>query len=259
MRLAVFVVLLLALTACAVGQTPAAIETSLISYLDNTAKYGTYGGAYDEDKLTKNNELINDTLVKNGTRADILRYGFPKLKEKMYIASSRDGRFRVYSWDTEDGGSMHDFDHVIQYLGKSGKVSLWEAPGSDGGGGFYTDIFQVDTAAASPIYLAVSTSIGSTKLNAQSIEAFTIDGDKLVDKANVIKTGSGLTNSVGFGYDFFSVVDRPERPVRLVTWNAVEKSFRFPIVIEDDKNPDGRVTNKFITYKFNGKYFVKVS
>ena len=30
-------------------------------------------------------------------------------------------------------------------------------------------------------------------------------------------------------------------------------------VIEDDKNPDGRVTNTFITYRFDGKYFVKIS
>lgn len=258
MRITLIIALLAVLTGCAFGQTPAAIEASLISYLDNTAKYGSYGGAYDGDKLATNGKLIKDTVVKMGTRADILRYPFQKLKEHMDVVTSKDGRFRVYSWDLEDGGTMHDYDHVIQYIGKSGKVFLWEAPESDGGGGFYTDVFQVETATT-PIYLAVSTSRGSTRLNAQTIEAMTIDGDKLVDKANVIKTGSGLTNSVGFGYDFFTVVDRPERPVKLVTWNAATKSFRFPVVIEDNKNPDGRVTNKFITYKFNGKYFVKVS
>src|SRR6476469_4167218 len=157
------------------------------------AKYGSYAGAYDADKLSKNSELIKSTLVKNGSRPDILRYGFPKLKDKMDIATSRDGRFRVYSWDLEDGGTMHDFDHVVQYIGKSGKVSLWEAPDTEGGGGFYTDVFQLDTSAG-PIYLAVSTGIGSTIINSQSIEAFMVDGDKLIDKANVIKTNKGLTN-----------------------------------------------------------------
>jgi hypothetical protein len=116
----------------------------------------------------------------------------------------------------------------------------------------------MDTPAG-PIYLTVSTAMGSTIINSQLIEAFQIEGDKLIDKANVIKTASGVTNSIGFVYDFFSVVDRPERPVKLVTWNAADKSFRFPVVIEDDMHPDGRVTNKFITYRFNGKYFVKVS
>ena len=249
---------LLLISTAASAQTPQAVEKDLVTYLDNMAKYGSYAGAYDDKKLSDNAALLREALTKNGTRRDILDYAFPALAEKMYIVTSPDKRFRIYSWDLEDGGTMHDFEFIVQYAGKSGAVGVWSPDPGEGGGGFYTDIFQTDSASG-PIYLAVSTFIGSTSENGQTIEAFTVTGDKLDDKPKVIQTTKGLTNSISFGYDFFSVVDHTERPVKLVFWNASDKSFRFPVVIEDAKTPNGRVTNKFITYKFNGKYFVKVS
>lgn len=230
----------------------------MVSYLDNMVKYGSYGNAYDDKKLSDNTARLRETLTRNGTRRDVLNYSFPALADKMYIATSPDKRFRIYSWDDEDGGTMHDFDFVVQYVGGSGGVGVWSPDPGEGGGGFYTDVFQAAGPTA-PIYLGVSTSISSTSLNGQSIDAYAVVGDKLNDKANVIQTTKGLTNSVSFGYDFFSVVDHPERPVKLVFWNADDQSFRFPIVIDDSTTPQGRVTDKFITYKFNGKYFVKVS
>jgi hypothetical protein len=178
----------------------------------------------------------------------------------MYIATSKDGRVRIYSWDMLDGGTMHDFDCVYQFQGSSGKVFTWTQPETAEGdpGSFYTDVFQLD-ATDGAIYLPVSTFVGTTSLAGQSISVVRIDGDKLVPDAKLIKTGSGLNNSISFSYDFFSVVDRPDRPIKLFTWDAAKQSFRFPIVIEDKKTPQGRVTDKFITYKFDGKYFVKIS
>ena len=113
--------------------------------------------------------------------------------------------------------------------------------------------------AGQPIYLAVSTFVGSTSLAGQTITAYKITGEKLDTNSKVIRTASGLTNSIRFAYDFFSVVDHRERPVSLFFYDDAKRSFRFPIVIEDSKTPQGRVTNRFITYRFDGKYFVKVS
>jgi hypothetical protein len=155
---------------------------------------------------------------------------------------------------------MHDFDNVYQYQGKSGKVYTWTAPAESEGsaGSFYHQIFQVDTATGA-IYLTVGTFIGSTSLVGQSISVVRIDGDKLIPDDKLIRTASGLNNSINFSYDFFSVVDHPERPVKLFFYDEAKQAFRFPIVIEDQKTPQGRVTNKFITYRFNGKYFEKVN
>jgi len=245
--------------AAASAQTPAAIEKELVGYLNTISKYGNYAGAYDGDKLDAANTSLKNALIKYGKRADTLAFPFSKLDNKMYVTTSRDGRFRVYSWDLEDGGTMHDFDNVFQYKGKSGKVYTWtESNDSEGNyGSFYTQVFQTDTPSG-PIYLGTSTFVGSTSLGGQTISAFRINGEKLDPTAKVIKTRSGITNSISFGYDFFSVVDHPERPVRLFFYDESKKSFRFPIVIEDKKTPQGRVTNRYITYRFDGRHFVKV-
>jgi hypothetical protein len=242
------------------AQTPAAIEKELIGYLETMSRSGTYSGEYNEDKLNSASLLLKQKLEKYAGRADVLKYSFPKLKETMFIATSKDGKFRIYSWDLESGGTMHDYDRVMQFTGADGKVRAWadEDGEYDGGGAFYTDVFQV-ASTKGPIYLLTSTSRASSSLTGATIRAMRVVGNDLDTKARVIKTGSGLTNDISFAYDFFSVVDRPERPIRLFTFNEVRKEFKFPIVIEDEETPQGRVTNKFITYRFNGTQFVKVS
>jgi hypothetical protein len=247
----------------AIGQTVQKIENEILGHLAKLEKASNYGGAADYDVLSKENKAFQDALIKYGSRADVLNYGFPKLKDKMYVVTSRDGKFRAYSWDTEEGGTMHDFVAVYQYRGASGKAHTWTTPYTQdmeerGAGEFVHQIFQTATGAQ-PIYLAVSTFIGSTSLAGQSITAYKIAGEKLDTNPKVIKTSSGLTNTIRFAYDFFSVVDHPERPIRLFSYNEGKRSFRFPVVIEDSKTPQGRVTNRFITYRFDGKYFVKVS
>src|SRR5690606_35877965 len=146
------------------------------------------------------------------------------------------------------------------YQGKSGKVYVWSdyGEGEAGGGAFTSEIFDVPTKTGT-IYLLTSTFIATTSLSAQWISTMRINGERLDQKVRLIKTASGLTNNVGFEYDFFTVVDRPERPIKLFKFNAAKKEFSFPVVIEDEKTPQGRVTDKMITYRFNGTYFVKVN
>ena len=241
------------------AQTAAAIETKLKARLANIEKWSNYGPNSDYEKLERENDLLKKDLLAYGKLPATITYRFPRLKDDMYIVTSRDGRLRIYSWDMQTGGTMHDFESVYQYRGKSGKIYTWSGTSEeDSGGVFYHDIFQVDSKSG-PIYLAVSTFIGSSSLSGASINAITIDGERLDHEAKLIRTGSGLQNSVNFGYDFFTVVDRPERPVKLFKFDAASGTFSFPVVIEDDKTPQGRVTNKLIRYRFDGTHFVKVS
>ena len=226
-------------------------------------KYGTYGGGYDEKKLPVAQDAFQAKLLKYTKTASTLRYKFAALAEEMYIATSDDGRFRIYSWDLEDGGTMHDFASVYQFADAGGKVySKTDEPTTvedGGGGGFVTDIYTLDGAKGGKVYIVCSTFIGSTKDAAQSADLYRIEGDKLDDKVKLIKTKSGLTNELGFGYDFFSVVDRPERPIRLISFDKKTKTLKIPVVIEDKEFQSGRVTNKFISYRFDGTYFVRVN
>lgn len=261
-RLLVFVCAILSLVAAIQAQSLSKIEGELVSHLNKLEAASNYTGSRDQDVQTKENLALRRALLKYGKRSDVLRYTFPKLGKLLFIRTSNDGKLRTYSWDTESGGTMHDYWTVYQFLGKTGRTYSWASPyyedvGDRGIGAFVHDIFQTNTNNGT-IYLEVSTFIGSTSLAGQSITAIKINGNKLGDP-KVIKTGSGFTNTVRFEYDFFSVVDRPERPIKLFSFNEKEKSFRFPVVIQDEKTPQGRVTDKFITYKFNGKYFVKVN
>jgi len=58
-------------------------------------------------------------------------------------------------------------------------------------------------------------------------------------------------NTIDVNFDFFSVVDRPERPLALITYDEKEKAIRIPLV--DQKE---RVTGKRLVYKLKGDYFV---
>jgi len=239
-----------------VAQSPAAIERDLLTQLKNAEKYGSYGESSDDAKLDAANKQIRELLIRNGGRAEILKYGFPKLKNEMYIATSPDGKLRIYSWDLQTGGSMHDYDNVFQFEGTSGKVYTWTPrDGDESDGGFFNQLSQVDTANG-PIYLANSASSASGTDHSQSIEVMRINGDSFERNPKLIQTRSGLASSIGFEYDLNSVRGESEK---LVYFDPVKKSFRFPVVIDDKKTGLGRVTGKYITYQFNGKYFVKVA
>ncbi len=246
----------------AFGQSNEQIEKELIAGIKEIQKYGSYGGNYDEEKLPAAQDDFEAKLLKYTKTAQTLEYKFSGLADLMFIATSDDGRFRIYSWDLEDGGTMHDYTRVYQYQAADGKVySKTDEklnPKEGDFGSFVHDIFTLDTKDGK-VYIVCSTFIGSTKLRHQSADLYKIDGATLDDNVKLIKTKSGLTNTLGFEYDFFSVVDRRERPIRLISFDKKTKTLRIPIVVEDKEFFDGRVTNKFISYRFDGTYFVKVN
>jgi hypothetical protein len=257
-----FVVLIsLAFALSAFGQSNAQIEKELVSAIKDVQKYSNYGENSDDEKLTKANEVFQAKLLKYTKTASTLQYKFSELSDLLYVATSDDGKFRIYSWDMEDGGTMHDYQSVYQYVGADGKIYSMtdETKGEEGGAGsFVYDIFTVD-AKNGKIYIACSTFIGSTNDHYQSANLYRIKGKVLENKVKLIKTKSGLTDSLGFEYNFFSVVDREERPVKLIKYDKKTQTLKIPVVINDKEFPNGKVTDKFISYKFDGAYFVKVN
>lgn len=245
----------------AFAQTNAQIEKELIASLKEIEKYSTYGTGYNEEKLTETNDAFEKKLLKYTKTASTLVYKFGALGRLMHIATSDDGKFRIYSWDMENGGTMHDYARVYQYKGADGKVySRGESETEDeegGGGSFVTDVFTLGTKAGA-VYIVCSTSIGSNIDHYQSADLYKIDGTAIDNKVKLIKTRSGLTSTLGFEYNFFSVADREERPIRLISFDKKTNTLKIPVVVEDKEFPIGKVTNRTISYKFDGTYFVKV-
>lgn len=263
MRIFLIAIFLLASAIPTIAQSNAQIERELVAFIKEFQKYSTYSGNYDGDKLAAAQDTFEAKLLKYTKLPSTLSYKFSQLGEQMYIATSDDGKFRIYSWDLEDGGTMHNFARVYQFIGADGKVysktdEASTAEDEGGPGSFVTDIFMLDTNAGK-VYIVCSTFIGSTQDHGQSADLYKIEGNKLNDKVKLIKTKSGLTNSLSFAYNFFSVVDRKERPVRLISFDKRTKTLKIPVVIEDQEFQNGRVTNRTISYRFDGTYFVKVS
>lgn len=243
----------------AFGQSNEQIEQELIGHIKNIEKWSNYGSESDEELLSKENEIFEEKLLKYTKIASTLNYKFSALDEYLYIAASDDGKFRIFSWDRQDGGTMHYFSRVYQYQGTDGKVySKAEELEEGDPGGFVYDIFTLDTKSGK-VYLVCSTGIFSGSDNAQAVNLYKITGSSLDDNVKLIKTRAGMTNSISFAYNFLSVADREERPVKLILYDKRTKTLKIPVVIEDKEFSNGKVTNRFINYRFNGTYFVKVN
>ena len=238
-----------------------AIERDLLAKYRRIGYWRDYPGdnakIHKEDSVDKANKVFQRALTVVASKYPAsLGYPFQRLKQAgLLIATSGDGRFRVYSWDEEGGGTMHFFLNVYQWLsGQKVYAKAVDADSTNEGdpGVFCTPIYTLHTPA-NTYYLVVNGVIYSTSGSYESIQAYCIDKQSLNDSVRIFKTQSGLENSIGFDYDFFSVVDRPERPIHLIEFDPITKIVRIPIVIEH-----GAVTHRWILYKWTGNYFERI-
>lgn len=194
------------------------------------------------------NELIN--FIKS--TPSTLTFPFKKLtaSNEVFIRTSNDGNLRIYSWDAWTGGTMHEYNTIYQWKANGkvfSKVEKFEKQGDPGI--FISQLHTVD-ANNQRYYLAVTNATYSNKDARQSIATYSINNGKLVDSIKLFKTKTKRLNRIDVDFDFFSVVDRPERPLQLITYDDSQKIIYIPVV--DDK---GQVTNKNILYQLKGTYF----
>jgi hypothetical protein len=245
----------------AYAQTPQEIERELVANINEVQKYSDYGSNYDEEKLTNANKIFEEHLLRYTKIPATLNYKFPQLNKLITIATSADGRIRIYSWDTETGGTMHEYSRVYQFRGADGKVysRTEENSAEDGGAGSFVYAIYMVNAKQGKVYIVCSTFIGSTQDHYQSANLFRIEGNELKDKIKLIRTNSGMTDTLSFEYNFFSVVDRKKRPIKLIRFDKKTDTLKIPVVVNTKEFPNGKVTNRFIGYKFNGTYFEKTN
>jgi hypothetical protein len=164
------------------------------------------------------------------------------------IATAADGLFRIYSWDTQTGSTMHFFDNVFQFKIAGGTASLMQEPPEGDSGMYYTKVFMVKSDGQT-YYLAVYRFIGSTRVMGGGVNVFIIKNDKLSKEAKIIKTQTGLHNSLNYDYDAqFAINDKhPD-----ITFDQPRQTIKIPLIAEG-----GKPTYKYIGYKFTGQYFEK--
>jgi len=191
-------------------------------------------------------ETFKDFLSKNPKS---FTYDFQKIRKEigLYVATSKDGKLRFYSWDTEMGGTMKDFAQIIQFQSNGKVIAIPNNSGNDAY--FISKIFETNLNNKK-YYLVISNGIFSTKDVSQAIQAYRIENGKLIDSDKIFKTKKEILNRIESSFDFFSVVDRPERPLELITLDDKTNSVSIPLV-----NEKGEVSSKRLVYQKKGNYF----
>lgn len=180
-----------------------------------------------------------------------LGYSFPRLSASSFskIHTSPDGKFRIYSWDTWTGGTMHMFHEIFQWESNGHVYTKATVFGDGDPGSFCSNLIQVELGQKR-YYLAVKNGIYSTKDAMQSVQAYRIVGNQLADTCRIFHTLKKSLSSIEVNFDFFSVVDRPERPLRLIVYDERQKTLFIPVV-----NEKNAVTAKYFAYEIQGAHF----
>lgn len=186
-------------------------------------------------------------LIKNNPNT--FNYSFELLQKEnaINLISSADDNLRVYSWNNHLGGTMRFFNQIFQFKSNE-QITVDIHLAEKDPQAFFSKIYEVQNNKKETFYLVISNSILSSKYSVQHINAYKIDTGKL-NKIQVFKTKTNTLDQISVEYDFFSVVDRPERPVEVITL----ENNTLKIALVDDKQ---NVTSKNLIYEWDGEYFV---
>lgn len=225
--------------------------------------------AIDEKRLVALRARLGETDYEKRTRYSIqfdkafvtllkanpqtLTYPFRQLSANngVRVVTSADGRFRIYSWDDQLGGTMRSFNIAYQWQNGSQVVVNVPSRAKEEGdaGSFCSAIFTVEVGKRR-YYLAVENSIFSTKDARQSIAVYRVDKSRLITTDALFRTKRESFARIDVDFDFSSVVDRPERPLQLITYDAKQKIVAIPVV-----NDEGKVSNRRILYQLTADHF----
>jgi hypothetical protein len=175
------------------------------------------------------------------------------VKAGLIIAASEDSLFRIYSWDTQTGGTMRFYDNIYQYS-SGGKVFVKESHSDTEGDpkSWYSEIYTMNDNE-NKYYLGVYNAEFSTRDIAQGIKFYAIENNLLNIDVKLAKTKEGLSGSLGINFDFFTLQNHDERPLKLVLFDPDKKTISVPIVTDNDK-----ITDKFNIYKLKNGLFEEV-
>lgn len=240
------------------GQNISIIEKQLNAALQKIDYWASEGrdDKNSYDSLSAANTKFEKILVQyTSSHPQTISHDFKSLKKsRLSITTSEDGKFRIYSWDTWTGGSMHFFKNVLQYETSDKKIhSKAVETQSEGDPGCY--YYQINDIISENkrYYLTQSKAILSSGMSYHAIKVFSIDNGQLNDKAQLIKTQSGIKNQLGYEVDLTASANRNyEGRDYEIEYDPKNKIISIPLIQTDSK-----ITPKKIRYQFTGKYFEK--
>ena len=232
------------------------IDQELYKSYVKLVDYRLGSDSYSYDSIDRQGSIFREQLIKYTSHYPLtLSLKFDSLRSKIDILTSSDGLFRIYSWDTWMGGTMHDFENVMQY-GHYGKVFIKANKDTNysSDAGYVYDFIKLYSIKANnkTYYLGVYVGEFSNQDGGMGIQVFTIDDNGLNDTVKLIKTGTDMQYGIYFNFNFFKM-GKVNYIAELIKYDSEKKMIYIPIVTED-----GKVTNRYIKYQFSGDYFEKI-
>lgn len=212
----------------------------------------------DEATVATANDKIRQ-LLRKAAAGDNWDCDYPQAQEQgLSVQTSDDRKFRAYSWDDHNGGTARYYLGLWQYRDGSGKTHIinanWSKGDEEGGNsGSVTDLYTAQLDGNGTVYLLEESEKGSSRDYGRSIRLLRIKGDKL-EAAPLIHTKKEDLAEIFFAYDRFSLPDDDLQPVK-ITYDDATKTLRVPLIKETDEYPSGQVTEKKLTYRYDGKRF----
>ncbi|MDO4878759.1 MAG: hypothetical protein Q3966_05620 [Neisseria sp.] len=247
------IIILAALAAApAYAQSCAQTDAALAKAYTEMVESGSYGseGSANEDKRAAAEKHFGATLKTYLKQKDSWACTFTLTSGAgVAVYTSGDKRLRGFSWDSQSGGTLHEYQTILQYLDASGKPRIRE-----GGDGFLTGI-QADTLGKhGTAYILTEATRASTTLRGQSLSLLHIKNGSL-QPLNIIRANGRTTNTLGYEY-ITSDSDNQD-----FAYDAPSKTISFPLVPQTKAgSPEAdygaaEVSSRRIRYRFDGAYF----
>ncbi|MBC8988160.1 hypothetical protein H9X96_20595 [Pedobacter sp. N36a] len=241
------------------GQDMKSLENKLHHLSQQREKWSHSQEEKSYDSLARYNKELELLILKfTANNPKTLSHKFDKTKVGLDMLTSTDGLFRIYTWNTLEGGTMQYFKSVYQYNAAGKVYSMRSDTPEEDNGCLFMEINDL-TLAGKRYYLSTSISVGSSALYYYQAKVFSIENGKLNPNAKLIKTKSGIKNVIGYEVDLSSSSNRDRkdgiepRDYMKLQYDRENKTILIPLI-----NADGRVTKSKIKYQLKGQYFEKI-
>jgi len=237
------------------AQSPKAIEADLLKAYKKIDYWVEQRNKLDiSDSLKKANDVFSKKLIDYTEKYPYtIAQAFNSLKkENLDIVGSADGLLRIYSWDTWLGGTMVVFENVFQYKVGDKTQSIFHPIEWGRNVGTY-QFYKISTFSVKDktYYLVLYYGIYGGSNYGQGIQVFAIENGKLNENVKLFKTPTGFNSKLYYSYHLFTEADRK---VKLsISFDPASQTIKIPLIANE-----GKITHKFITYKFTGLFFEKV-
>jgi hypothetical protein len=209
---------------------------------------------FDQKKSVQTNKDMVDYMDKACQDPELLSAKLRKASDAgLGIADSPDKKLRVYSWDTYGGGTMHFFHSIAQYevpgseQTKVLKLHPDEHPTAEhddpDAGWYFVSVDPIRTVDGKTVYLVMGDGVFSTIDHGVTVEAYSIEGGKLV-KTPFFNTQKSVLDSIScyfHGRDSSGGIELADKKTTL----------KIPLLTADSVP-----TGKYLYYKFDGHKFV---